>query len=122
MGTVRDFTDDFVSKDEFFMYHELQCKNSGPLWRWKFTGTVAPFILFHKDNWCHPHGEMAEEMQVKSALTILPERRPFCVICYKEVSIDDECLQLPCSHQFHRECIHNWVKTKMECPTCRTPL
>lgn len=49
-----------------------------------------------------------------------------CVICMEDVSQDDIAQRLymvaPCRHVFHASCLRRWMDTKMECPTCRTPL
>jgi hypothetical protein len=30
--------------------------------------------------------------------------------------------QTPCKHSFHEKCLKEWMKTKLECPTCRQAL
>ena len=28
----------------------------------------------------------------------------------------------PCNHNFHEECLQQWMEVKLECPTCRSQL
>ncbi|KAG0335799.1 hypothetical protein BG004_008310 [Podila humilis] len=45
-----------------------------------------------------------------------------CSVCKDEFVKEDPCLQLPCKHIFHDECIKPWLKTSATCPTCRFSL
>lgn len=46
-----------------------------------------------------------------------------CAICYSEVCQDSkDCFVTPCNHLFHKNCIHKWMKIKMNCPICRGKL
>ncbi|KAF9305702.1 hypothetical protein BGZ74_009250 [Mortierella antarctica] len=45
-----------------------------------------------------------------------------CSVCKDEFVKEDTCLQLPCKHIFHDECIKPWLKTSATCPTCRFSL
>ena len=31
-------------------------------------------------------------------------------------------VRLPCSHTFHEECVHEWLRKQHTCPTCRAKL
>lgn len=42
-----------------------------------------------------------------------------CSICLSDFEIDDELIELPCSHSYHRECITEWLLLKSQCPTCK---
>jgi len=43
-----------------------------------------------------------------------------CSICLE--LIDDNCCTLKCSHNFHKECITEWLERKSVCPNCRTDI
>ncbi len=45
-----------------------------------------------------------------------------CPICIEDIMSD--CIKLPCSHYYHKECIQNWflISRHLTCPTCRTEL
>mmetsp|Transcript_7369 Transcript_7369/g.20620 ORF Transcript_7369/g.20620 Transcript_7369/m.20620 type:complete len:508 (-) Transcript_7369:108-1631(-) len=46
-----------------------------------------------------------------------------CVICMSEIDPEDaNRVATPCSHNFHRACLEQWMDVKMECPTCRMTL
>lgn len=31
-------------------------------------------------------------------------------------------MQTPCKHRYHEECLQSWMNSKLECPSCRTPI
>ncbi|XP_057315646.1 E3 ubiquitin-protein ligase Praja-1-like isoform X1 [Hydractinia symbiolongicarpus] len=45
-----------------------------------------------------------------------------CCICFGEYVLNEQLLQLPCTHFYHNACILNWLKIKSTCPTCRLDL
>lgn len=45
-----------------------------------------------------------------------------CAVCKEEYAKGDRVLKLPCSHQFHPECIKPWLETHNSCPVCRFEL
>jgi hypothetical protein len=44
-----------------------------------------------------------------------------CTICLTRISFN-ELEILPCAHQYHRRCIHQWMQQKSTCPVCRTSI
>ena len=52
----------------------------------------------------------------------MPQEYQQCVICLSDVNYHPgEPTALPCNHQFHRDCIDNWLATAIGngCPSCR---
>jgi len=47
------------------------------------------------------------------------EEKPSCPICMQPYNKDDELRILPCSHEFHIQCIDQWLPVKKMCPLCR---
>lgn len=45
-----------------------------------------------------------------------------CPICLKDMEQDDIVNELPCRHQFHKDCILPWLKKTSSCPSCRFQL
>ena len=45
-----------------------------------------------------------------------------CAVCLRDYEEDDVCSMLPCGHSFHSPCIHEWIKTRPNCPMCRQEL
>jgi len=45
-----------------------------------------------------------------------------CSICLDEFDDEKKIIKLKCNHQFHEECINDWLKKKSSCPYCRTYL
>lgn len=48
-------------------------------------------------------------------------RRPpeSCVVCLEPVRCLATRIVLECKHEFHRDCITNWLNTQRVCPSCR---
>jgi E3 ubiquitin-protein ligase SIS3 len=42
-----------------------------------------------------------------------------CLICLEEFHIGHEVRGLPCAHNFHVECIDQWLRLNVKCPRCR---
>ncbi len=59
--------------------------------------------------------ELAERIQVPCLQVIEPDH--LCLICRDEM--EEEALVLPCKHEFHSGCFHEWSKLHPKCPTCK---
>eukprot|EP01029_Cantina_marsupialis_P012923 TRINITY_DN2861_c0_g1_i2.p1 TRINITY_DN2861_c0_g1~~TRINITY_DN2861_c0_g1_i2.p1 ORF type:complete len:272 (-),score=55.07 TRINITY_DN2861_c0_g1_i2:126-941(-) len=63
----------------------------------------------------------------KSVLDNLPQikyvskdnRQDMCVICLEPYKEDDLLTQLPCYHNFHPDCIREWLGDHPDCPMCK---
>uniref|UniRef100_A0A0A9EX84 RING-type E3 ubiquitin transferase n=1 Tax=Arundo donax TaxID=35708 RepID=A0A0A9EX84_ARUDO len=42
-----------------------------------------------------------------------------CSICQEEYMEGEEVGRLPCEHQYHVCCIHQWLRQKNWCPVCK---
>ncbi|GER38524.1 RING finger protein [Striga asiatica] len=42
-----------------------------------------------------------------------------CPICLEEFRVGNEVRGLPCAHNFHVECIDQWLRLNVKCPRCR---
>jgi hypothetical protein len=40
-----------------------------------------------------------------------------CLICFSQ--INNECYSLQCKHEYHINCLSEWLKRASNCPTCR---
>ncbi len=45
-----------------------------------------------------------------------------CSICKEEYEFKNVLIKLPCGHNFHKDCILPWLKSRNSCPTCRYEL
>ena len=45
-----------------------------------------------------------------------------CIICQYEYKIDEQLIILPCKHNFHLECIIEWLKKEKTCPFCKSEI
>lgn len=49
------------------------------------------------------------------------EKEERCAVCLTDYEEDDECmLSSECRHGFHEECLTAWLKSKGNCPICRS--
>lgn len=77
----------------------------------------------------HYHLSMASD-KVSQWLNELVIHNPTeCIICQESYTSESSVVKLPnCSHQFHRECLKDWITTKMTdeegamCPVCKTAI
>lgn len=46
-------------------------------------------------------------------------RQENCVICLERFASIPDSIFLPCGHNFHKECIESWIRSKQTCPICR---
>lgn len=55
-----------------------------------------------------------------------PQTRPGeeekCPICITEFADGEEMRQLPCSHNFHPECVDTWLVQNSSCPICKADM
>ncbi|KAL8143908.1 hypothetical protein V2J09_016940 [Rumex salicifolius] len=55
----------------------------------------------------------------KFMLKAVPTDCSECPICLEEFHVGNEVRGLPCAHNFHMECIDQWLKLNVKCPRCR---
>lgn len=55
----------------------------------------------------------------KFRLKAVPTDCSECPICLEEFHVSDEVRGLPCAHNFHVECIDEWLRLNVKCPRCR---
>ncbi|KAI9174677.1 hypothetical protein LWI28_021090 [Acer negundo] len=55
----------------------------------------------------------------KFRLKAVPTDCSECPICLEEFHEGDEVRGLPCAHNFHIECIDEWLRLNVKCPRCR---
>ncbi|KAM2699702.1 hypothetical protein EV1_038548 [Malus domestica] len=55
----------------------------------------------------------------KFRLKAVPTDCSECPICLEEFHVGNEVRGLPCAHNFHVECIDEWLRLNVKCPRCR---
>lgn len=50
------------------------------------------------------------------------DERITCMICLAEKEVGETVRTLPCMHDFHVDCIDQWLKTNCTCPICKTDI
>ncbi|KAK9152905.1 hypothetical protein Sjap_000385 [Stephania japonica] len=49
------------------------------------------------------------------------QKNTICTICQDEYEVEDKIGILNCGHEFHRDCIKDWLLRNSICPICRRP-
>ncbi|GAB4845653.1 E3 ubiquitin-protein ligase sis3, variant 2 [Ancistrocladus abbreviatus] len=55
----------------------------------------------------------------KFRLKAVPTDCSECPICLEEFHVGNEVRGMPCAHNFHVECIDQWLRLNVKCPRCR---
>lgn len=55
----------------------------------------------------------------KFRLKTVPTECSECPICLEEFHGGDEVRGMPCAHNFHVDCIDEWLRLNIKCPRCR---
>jgi len=67
------------------------------------------------------HGRArAGEEQINSLPPVIEE--PKCTICQESMRADGDVKTLACRHEFHVECIDEWLDKNTTCPNCRATI
>lgn len=45
-----------------------------------------------------------------------------CTICIEDIAMEERTVTLPCAHQYHLDCIAEWLRNKNSCPQCLSPV
>ena len=62
------------------------------------------------------------KMSDEKLSTLFQKDDKHCVVCYSEFSNDCDIFEFDCAHYFHENCILEWLKIRVSCPTCRSNL
>jgi hypothetical protein len=72
-----------------------------------------------------PGGVMIPGSRIDPSVALSPGTlsREKCIICLSEYENGDELIELPhCHHQFHKECVTEWLRINKICPICRVEI
>ncbi|CAD8143782.1 unnamed protein product [Paramecium octaurelia] len=63
------------------------------------------------------------DVQIQKMMEQQNEKDNQCVICQEAIIMgEDETKVLICKHEFHQDCISNWITFKSTCPICKTSI
>jgi hypothetical protein len=57
-----------------------------------------------------------------AAAAAAADEAPSCAICIGDFAAGDELRRLPCNHDFHTQCVDQWLAVNATCPLCRAPI
>ncbi|OMO93941.1 Zinc finger, RING-type [Corchorus olitorius] len=64
-----------------------------------------------------PATESSIKRMLKNVVNV--EQGKDCMVCLEELKVGSYVSQMPCSHDFHGDCIETWLKQSHYCPICR---
>ena len=78
---------------------------------------------------CNIYESCKTKIKISSLTEILIEDlSDDCPICLEKYKEKDKCVRLNCSHIFHKRCLNQWLKNRIDkseelnCPLCRNNL
>ncbi|XP_042419912.1 E3 ubiquitin-protein ligase SIS3-like isoform X2 [Zingiber officinale] len=96
---------------------------------WAFEAAGQELSGMGQDTAYHPglYLTAAQREAVEALIQELPKFRlkgvptdcSECPICLEEFCVGNEVRGLPCAHNFHVECIDQWLRLNVKCPRCR---
>lgn len=96
---------------------------------WAFEAAGQELRGISQDTTYHPglYLTAAQREAVEALIQELPKFRlkavptdcSECPICLEEFHMGSEVRGLPCAHNFHVECIDQWLRLNVRCPRCR---
>ncbi|OMO69225.1 Zinc finger, RING-type [Corchorus olitorius] len=64
-----------------------------------------------------PATESSIKRMLKNVINV--EQGKDCMVCLEQLEVGSCVSQMPCSHDFHADCIQTWLKQSHYCPICR---
>ncbi|CAD8067186.1 unnamed protein product [Paramecium sonneborni] len=67
----------------------------------------------------------ATEQQINSLrehVVNIEDQQQTCYICQEDFQNDELELEMSCSHNFHKDCLTQWLKINNSCPVCRAKI
>ena len=74
------------------------------------------WIFVHYCRW--PQAVVVEPPVLLPKFTVQDVAEEICSICLEDLE-SAMCLELPCGHQFHTDCVQKWLNQKPTCALCR---
>jgi hypothetical protein len=71
------------------------------------------------EHWPPPPPPPTNSSSVVEALPKAVVVVELCAVCLDEVR-EERVTRLPCSHQYHSDCVLPWLAIQPDCPCCRT--
>lgn len=69
-----------------------------------------------------PRGDTEKRQLVLAALPVFPATEASgeeCQICMEAFRAGETLQAFPCLHHFHRHCVEEWTRVRLQCPNCR---
>ncbi|QCD86655.1 E3 ubiquitin-protein ligase [Vigna unguiculata] len=91
---------------------------------WAFeAASTAQNATFHPGLYLTEAQKEAMEASIQELPTFKLDAVPTtcneCLICLEEFCAGNQVRGLPCGHNFHVECIDEWLRLNVSCPRCR---
>ena len=71
-----------------------------------------------------PQGPPPTSKKLIEALPVIKinDEKESCAVCKDTFKMDEDAIQLPCKHVYHKDCILPWLERNNTCPVCRHEL
>ncbi|XP_027368479.1 E3 ubiquitin-protein ligase SIS3-like isoform X2 [Abrus precatorius] len=87
------------------------------------TRSIGQDTTYHPGLYLTPAQREAVEALIQELpefrLNAVPTNCSECLICLEEFRVGNQVRGLPCAHNFHVECIDEWLRLNVKCPRCR---
>jgi len=83
------------------------------------TTTFCYFCNIFVDRLIDKYKRYKIERKLLLPINIKDIKENKCSICLEEYIENNDIIKLNCDHQYHKECIKEWLKINNNCPHCR---
>ncbi|PRP89511.1 hypothetical protein PROFUN_00775 [Planoprotostelium fungivorum] len=116
------FSGDMLGRVLFAMTIPLNANNGNSL----FGLSSFEDLLDHLMRQHQPQGPPPTSKNVLDRLPIVTAEAKHtcetCLVCQENFVEEESVLELPCKHNFHKDCVTTWLEQHCTCPTCRYEL
>jgi hypothetical protein len=100
-----------ILEDDIPSFFELICPIVSP-----------PLIIYNNENDDYNSDNDNQELNNSVLLISVSEENikdDICVICFLNLNQEPDVIQTICNHQYHKNCINQWINIKKCCPLCK---
>ncbi|KAI8337856.1 hypothetical protein BD560DRAFT_413009 [Blakeslea trispora] len=87
--------------------------------------SIKSVVSSKRHNWIrqfmqrHHKSKSTQDQQTYQYLTLPQSEDAVCSICLCEYENEEFVCKLWCNHQYHKDCVHEWLGLNSKCPLCK---